>query len=226
MDFAFDESTEDFRRVVREFASARLAPHYQDGDRTGRPQPHLRGDLARLGLLGLRVPAEAGGQHASAVATGAALEEVARADLNAAYPVLLCALVADILTGATAPAGALQAIASGAELPCLALTEPGHGSDAANLTVRAERAGDGWRLAGEKASVSLGAHADTAVVFARTGAPGPRGVSAFYVRLGGVEREPYRDLGSRAVGRASLRFDGVLLERSALLGAEGGASRA
>ena len=133
---------------------------------------------------------------------------------------LLCALVADILTGATAPAGALQAIASGAELPCLALTEPGHGSDAANLTVRAERAGDGWRLAGEKASVSLGAHADTAVVFARTGAPGPRGVSAFYVRLGGVEREPYRDLGSRAVGRASLRFDGVL--RGALGAARGG----
>ncbi|HSD76857.1 MAG TPA: acyl-CoA dehydrogenase family protein [Solirubrobacteraceae bacterium] len=127
MDFAFDESTEAYRRAVRDFATARLAPHYQDGDRTGRARPQLTAELAQIGLLGLRVPAEAGGQGADAVTTGVALEEVARADFNAAYVVLLCALVADILGAASAPAAALEAVASGAALPCLALTEPGHG---------------------------------------------------------------------------------------------------
>jgi cyclohexanecarboxyl-CoA dehydrogenase len=223
VDFAFEESTEAYRRAVGDFAAERLAPHYQDGDRTGRARPELRGELAELGLLGLRVAEEAGGQGAGAVTTGVALEEVASADFNAAYLVLLCALVADILAAAGFPPTALAAVASGSALPCLALTEPGHGSDAANLTLRARADGDGWRLTGEKASVSLGEQADTAVVFARTGGIGPHGVSAFYVdlRRDGVAREPYRDLGSRAVGRASLHFDGLAVDRSALLGEEG-----
>jgi cyclohexanecarboxyl-CoA dehydrogenase len=223
VDFAFDEETAAYRDAVRAFATARLAPHYQDGDRSGRPRPELRAELAQLGLLGLRAGERAGGQGASAVATGAALEEVARADFNAAYLVLLSALVCEILVGASADEDRVRAIATGETLPCLALTEPAAGSDAAAVGLLARPDGDGWRLTGEKASVSLGEHADTAVVFARTGAAGPGGVSAFYVdlRAGALAREPYRDLGSHAVGRASLHFDGLLARRADLLGAEG-----
>ena len=54
----------------------------------------------------------------------------------------------------------------------LGLTEPRGGSDAANLTVRASRSGNGYRLSGEKTSMSFSVEADAAVVFARTGPPG------------------------------------------------------
>lgn len=228
MDFAFDEPTEAFRRAVREFAAQRLAPHYQSGDRDGRLRPQLRSELAELGLLGLRVPERCGGQEASALATGAAIEEVARADLGAAYLVLLAALDAEILAGAAVPeheAQWLADIASGRTLPALALTEPEHGSDAAAIALRAEPDGEGggWRLNGEKTSVSLGLQADTAIVFARTGADGPGGVSAFYAELDDprVTRAPLRDLGSRAIGRASLHFDGLPVGPARLLGEEG-----
>ncbi|HZU39819.1 MAG TPA: acyl-CoA dehydrogenase family protein [Solirubrobacteraceae bacterium] len=226
MNFAFDETTEAYRASVARFAAERLAPHYQDSDRSGRIRAALREELAAVGLLGLRVPERCGGQEASAVATGAAIEEVARADLSAAYVVLLAALDAEILAGAAHPdheAGWLADIAQGRALPCLALTEAEHGSDATSIAMRAEPDGEGWALYGEKTSVSLGLHADTAVVFARTGDGGPGGVSAFYVELEDprVARTAFSDLGSRAIGRAALHFDGLPVGRERLLGAEG-----
>jgi cyclohexanecarboxyl-CoA dehydrogenase len=103
------------------------------------------------------------------------------------------------------------------------LTEPGHGSDAANLEARATRHGDGWRISGEKTSISLGTHADSALVFARTGGAGARGVSAFYVDLDErhVTRSAFSDLGSRSIGRASLFFDEHPAPPGSLIGCEG-----
>lgn len=223
MDFDYDESTADYRRELREFAAKRLAPRYQEGDREGRPHAGLREELARMGLLGLRAPTDHGGQGASALATGAALEELARADLNTAYLVLAAALVCEVLNGGDAPGEWLRGVASGEALPCLALTEPEHGSDAAAIELAATTDGGDWLLHGEKTSVSLGRHADTAVVFARTGDDGARGVSAFYVDLHdeSIARGSLRDLGSRAAGRATLHFDDVRVPGSRLLGRTG-----
>ena len=65
--------------------------------------------------------------------------------------------------------------------------------------------------------------ADHAVVLARTGGPGARGVSAFWVDLSdpGITRSAFDDLGSRAIGRASIHFDGVRVGPDDLIGAEG-----
>ena len=78
----------------------------------------------------------------------------------------------------------LPRVASGEVLLALGLTEPGSGSDAANLRLRAEKADNGWVLNGEKASISLAAQADAIVLFARTGRQEERakGVSAFLSR--------------------------------------------
>lgn len=224
MRFAPDPEPAAFADAVRRFAQAELAPHYQAADRTGELAPHVRRAMAGMGLLGLRVPAEAGGQGAGALTTGLAIEAVAAADFNAAYLVLLSALCAEILVGAGHQGPRLAAIASGDTLPCLALTEPEHGSDAAALSLRAEPAGDGWVVDGDKTSVSLGMVADVAVVLARTGGHGARGISAFAVELDrpGVARTPFRDLGSHAIGRAALHFDRVAVPADALLGAVGG----
>ena len=83
----------------------------------------------------------------------------------------------------------------------IGLTEPRGGSDVANLVLRAEKSGNGWRLNGEKTSISFATQADAVVVFARTGDPdsGSKGVSAFFVDLNekGIKRTHFDDIGTR-----------------------------
>ncbi len=226
MDFAFDEDQEAYRQEVRRFAGSVLAPHYQADDKAARLRPSLVPDMAAMGLTGLRIPEEYGGQEASAVVADLAAEEIGRADFNATYVIIITALISDVLLRNASPDQLgrwLPPIASGEVIPSLCVTEPGHGTDAATLELKAEPDGDGWRLTGEKTSITLGMDAHTGVVLARTGGPGARGVSAFYVDLvdGRVARTGFDDLGSRSIGRASLHFDGLPVGRDRLVGAEG-----
>jgi alkylation response protein AidB-like acyl-CoA dehydrogenase len=118
----------------------------------------------------------------------------------------------------------LPALASGERLGCYALTEPGCGSDAAALVTRAERDGDGWVISGSKVFITLGSWASTAIVFARTGGPGPKGISAFLVPTAsdGFTATPMKGkLGLRAQDTAELSLDAVRVPADALLGAEG-----
>ncbi|MGH3388078.1 MAG: acyl-CoA dehydrogenase family protein [Actinomadura sp.] len=226
MRLAFTPEQERYAARIRKFAGERIAPSYQEGDRTGEMRPGLVGELADQGLLGLRVPAVHGGVGADCVTTGAALEELARADFNSCYAVLQSALIADVLNGNATDEQRrrwLPPIASGEALVALCLTEPAHGSDAAALELRAEPDGDGWRLTGAKTSIMLGAHATHGLVFARTGGPGARGVTAFYLALDDrhLTRTRTRDVGGRAAGRAELRFDGTPAGPEDVVGGEG-----
>lgn len=226
MDFSLGPEQEAYLAGLRDFGEKELAPHYRADDLAGALRPDLVPTMARMGLTGLRVPERFGGQDAGAVTTGMAAEEVARADFNACYQLLNAALVSDILLANAQErqlADWLPAIASGAALPALCLTEPDHGSDAGNLRLRAEPDGDRWRLTGEKTSITLGMVATHGIVFARTGAGGPRGITAFYVDFDEryLARTPFDDLGARSIGRASLHFDGHPVRAHQRVGAEG-----
>jgi cyclohexanecarboxyl-CoA dehydrogenase len=223
MDFRFDDDEESFRQELRRFATKTLAPHYQSDDKAAEFRRDLALDMAGMGLTGLRIPEEYGGQEASAVVAGLAAEEVGRADFNAGYVIINTALISDIIVrNATEEQKRawLPGIADGTTVPCICITEPGHGTDAANLELKAEPDGDGWRLHGEKTSITLGMAADRGVVLARTGGPGARGVSAFWVDLNTefVTRSAFDDLGARAIGRASLHFEGAPVSRADLIG--------
>lgn len=227
MDYGFDEDQEAYRQTVRRFAAKVLAPHYQSDDKTATFRRQQALDMAAMGLTGLRIPTRYGGQEASAVIAGIATEEVGRADFNATYLIINTALISDIIVRNATPqqqAAWLPGIATGQTVPCICITEPGHGTDAASLEFKAIRTGTGWTLHGEKTSITLGMASDRAVVLARTGGPGARGVSAFWVDLHHptVTRSAFDDLGSRAIGRASLHFDGTPVEDGDLIGAEGG----
>lgn len=228
MHYGFDEDEEAFRGEVRRWAERVLAPHYQSDDRAAQFRPQQALDMGRMGLTGLRIPEEHGGQQATAVIAGIAAEEVGRADFNAGYLIINTALISDILVRnctAEQQQAWLPGIASGETVPCIMITEPEAGTDAASLALRATPDGeDAWRLSGEKTSITLGMAADAAVVLARSGGPGARGVSAFWVDLSdpGISRSPFDDLGSRAIGRASVHFDDVRVTRDHLIGAEGG----
>lgn len=226
MEFTFSPEQEAYRAELRSFGEKELAPYYRADDLAGVMRPELFPALARVGLTGLRIPERFGGQGADAVTTGMAAEEVCRHDFNAFYPALNSALVAEIVQSSASEEQTerwLRPIAEGATVPALVLTEPEHGSDAANLGLRAQPDGEGWRLVGEKTSISLGMYADVGAVFARTGGAGARGVSAFMVDLRDPDlaRSPLDDLGSRSIGRASLYFDGVRVGRENLIGAPG-----
>jgi cyclohexanecarboxyl-CoA dehydrogenase len=227
MDLAFSPEQEELVRTLRQFASRELAPRSAQWDRSGEFPWEAWRRMGELGLLGLRMPAAHGGQDADFVTFGIAMEEIGRGDFACTYGLQLAGLAGEIL-GRSAPAE-LQArwlppTARGETVVALALTEPGAGSDAANLVCRAERDGGDYVVTGEKSGISLGMAAQAAIVFARTDPAGrARGVTAFLVPLDlpGVSRSPLRDMGTRAIGRAVLAFDHVRIPASHRLGAEG-----
>src|SRR4051812_27519282 len=153
------------------------------------------------------------------------VEEIGRADSNVRGIVS----VSNGLYGKTVAkwgtpeqsAALLPGLTSGAALGCYALTEPGAGSDPGGLETRAERDGDGWRISGQKIFITLGSWATHALVFARTGEPGPRGITCFVVPTDalGFEARPIKGkLGLRAQDTAELFLDAVRVSDADRLG--------
>jgi cyclohexanecarboxyl-CoA dehydrogenase len=227
MHLAFTPEQDELSRTLRNFARKELAPRSAQWDRSGEFPWDAWRQMGELGLLGLRVPSAYGGQEADYLTFGIAMEEIGRGDFACTYGIQLAGLAGEILgkNGAEEIKRSwLPPTARGERAIALALTEPGAGSDAANLACRAARDGDGYVITGEKSGISLGMVAQAAIVFARTDPHGrARGVTAFLVPLDlpGVARSPLRDMGTRAVGRAVLAFDHVRVPASHRIGPEG-----
>ena len=233
MEFGFSEEQEAIRDTARRFAADKLAPGYRAREESAIIDRDLIREMGALGLIAGDLPEEFGGLGLDAVSVGVIIEEISYADLNVGYIQLLSSLTGQIVANHARPELArewIPKIVSGEALIALGLTEPRGGSDAANLQLAAVLDGKGgYVLNGEKTSISLSDQADVSVIFARTGGAdeGAGGVSAFFVPLdaNGVTRTRFDDLGSAAVGRGSLFFDGVRVPESALLGEEGGGFR-
>ena len=228
MDFALNPDQQLLQSTLAEFARNELAPAYPARDADTDLPRDLILKLGQMGLLAPTVGQRFGGQDLDHVSLGIAHEEIARGDFNAAYVMLLAALVGVIVAehgDDRQRAAFLPDICSGQALAALAVTEPERGSDAAHVTLSARREGDEYILNGEKSSISFASFADCALVMARTGTPeaGARGVSAFYVDLhsAGVSRARFADLGTRAIGRGQLFFDAVRVPAANRIGAEG-----
>jgi cyclohexanecarboxyl-CoA dehydrogenase len=214
----------DIRDGARRFARERLAPSYLARAAGHTFDRDLIREMGALGLIGPDLPQEFGGLGESAVTAGLITEEIAYADFNASYIQLLGSLMGGMVVRHASKDIArhwVPRVVSGDAVIGLGLTEPRGGSDAANLRLRADRSGNGWRLNGEKTSMSFSTQADAAVVFARTSNPdgGSRGVSAFFVDLNekGVTRTHFNDIGTRPVGRGSVFFDDVHVPAECLM---------
>jgi cyclohexanecarboxyl-CoA dehydrogenase len=217
--FVLSEEADLFRASVRAFARGQLAPGYLERARSDEFPTEAYGAVIAHGFGALNAPESLGGQEVDVVSLGIALEELAWADFNLAELVFLNALMVELLQGHELFDTVVADIAAGRRRMALGLTEPGAGSDANALTTRAIPDGDGWRLFGEKTSISAAPHAHSAIVFARE--PGV-GVSAFLVDLDDtVHRQRFDDPGNRPVGRGSLIFDGTPVPPENLLGARG-----
>jgi len=230
VDLTLSADQEAIRSATREWVTKVVAPHARDNDRAERfPVEALEG-LRELGYLGLTIPEEFGGAGADPVTYVLVVEELARGDANVRSIVSVhLGLVAGALASFGTPeqrAAWLPRMASGEVLGCFGLTEPDHGSDPANLRSRAERLpGGGYRISGSKMFITNGTIAGLALVMARTGGPGARGVSAFLVptdRPGFSARKVEGKLGLRSCDTAELTLDGVEVGPGALLGGEEG----
>ena len=212
---------------VRRFAAARIAPGFQERDRTRVLDRTLMKAMGEMGFIAPELPEEFGGLGMGSLAAGVIHEEVARADLSISYVNLLASLNGQILCHHGRPEVVrpwLTRLTRGEALLAIALTEPRGGSDAANLRLQIERIGDGYVVNGEKTSISAADQADAAVIFGRTGTPesGAHGVTALLVPmdLPGITRSRFDCHGQRAIGRGSIFFENVRVPVSHRLGEE------
>lgn len=228
MDFSLNSEQQALIESAARFARERLAPDYQAREKAERIEPEIIRELGDMGFLGAELPEASGGMGLDCVTSGLLLEQIAQGDFNVSYVNLLASLCGQIVAThgrSDAARGWLREVLAGNKAIAIALTEPGAGSDAARLKLKAVRDGSDFILSGEKTSISMATQADVAVVFARTGsdADGARGISAFLVPmdLPGVSRSTFDDIGTRPVGRGSIFFDGVRVPADMMLGDEG-----
>jgi alkylation response protein AidB-like acyl-CoA dehydrogenase len=207
------------RESAREFCDREVAPHARDWDRAEEMDRGIVAKLADAGYLGA--------WELDTVSYTLLMEELGRADssVRGIVSVNVGLVGKTVLKWGTEEQRAewLPRLARG-ELGCYALTEPGSGSDPASLQTRAERDGGGWRISGSKIFITQGTWAAVALVFARTGGEGARGLTAFLVPTvsDGFEARPIKGkLGLRAQDTAEVFLEGVSVPDSARLGGEG-----
>jgi alkylation response protein AidB-like acyl-CoA dehydrogenase len=228
MDLALSPEQEATRRAVRDWVDSVVAPAAIRNDREERfPQEALDG-LKRDGWIGLTIPEQYGGGGADPLTYCLVIEELGRGDANVRS---IVSVHLGLVAGSINRWGTeeqkqrwLPAMASGEHLGCFCLTEPDHGSDPASLETTAAREGDSYRINGSKIFITNGDIAGVALVMARTGGPGARGVSAFLVPCDtpGFNPKPiHGKLGLRSCDTAEIALDDVVVPADALLGNEG-----
>ena len=227
LSFAISAEQEALVDVARRFGQRQLAPYYRQREQEGSFDRATLRAMGKLGLFGVELAEEYGGLGLDCTTAGLVLEAISRADYNIGQLMVTMSLSGAIMARHGDPdvvAPWLRGVTAGEIIPAIALTEPGGGSDAANLTLRATREGDTYVLDGEKTSTSFAAQAEFAIVWARTGAQssGARGISAFLVPLDlpGIKTVEFDDLGGRCAGRGSVYFDRVVIPATHLIGRE------
>jgi alkylation response protein AidB-like acyl-CoA dehydrogenase len=222
------------RELAADFVNREVVPHAAAWDRAEQVDRGIVKKLGALGFLGLTIPEEYGGSGGDHLAYVLVTEELGRGDssVRGLLSVSLGLVAKSINHWGTEEQKQrwLPRLCAGEALGCFALTEPGTGSDAGNLTTRAVREGDEWVINGAKMFITNGTWAEVALVFARTGDPGDpeqaghKGVSAFLVPTGtpGLTRTTvHGKLGLRGQPTAELVFEDVRVPADAMLGPEG-----
>jgi alkylation response protein AidB-like acyl-CoA dehydrogenase len=221
------DTQREVQALAREIAEREVAPLAAElNQRHEIPRDAIR-TLGEAGLLGVTIPEEYGGPGLDATSLCLVVEELAAADAGTSVTV---AVQSGLAAAPIVRAGTeeqkqrwLPRLATGELIGCYALTEPEAGSDTASLRTTAERSGDGWSISGSKVWITNGGIADVFVIFARTGGPGAKGVSAFvseYAPGLTVSREMPK-MGLHTSSTVELAFDGLHVGAEAMLGVEG-----
>jgi alkylation response protein AidB-like acyl-CoA dehydrogenase len=220
------------QQAARDFTMREVLPVANELDPVRGAIPmELREKMAEMGFFGMLIPEEFGGLGLGVFEYCLVTEELARGWMS----------VASLMARGNGIGGGfsdeqrrriLPLAARGQMLGAFALSEPEAGSDAANLSCRAERTGDGWLITGAKMWCTFADGAHYIVLFARTSPPPDddhrhHGISAFLIEKEpgrfppGLTASPIRKIGYFGWQTWNLFFDGLRLPPGALLGEEG-----
>ncbi|MSP56288.1 MAG: acyl-CoA dehydrogenase [Myxococcales bacterium] len=182
--FSLSPDQQALVQAARATAHAELASTVKEDDEREHFRKDLFGRLGAAGLCGIQTAEEWGGLGLGYVEYALVIEEIAKVAPSYAVAVAVSGLPQVILAqfGNDAQRATwMPGLAAGELLGAFALSEPGSGSDASSLRTTAVLDGDNYRLNGTKFWITHGGVADVYVVMARTGGPGPKGISAFLV---------------------------------------------
>src|SRR5215467_961547 len=220
--------TEDeklFRTTVRKFAREEIRPYVREMDEAGKFRGEIIGQFFEMGLMGIEIPEEYGGQGGSFFQAVLAVEELSAVDPAAGVIVDVQNTICNnaLLRWATTEQKTkyLPRLASGM-VASYALSEAGSGSDAFALATKAEDRGDHFLLNGRKLWITNGAEAGVFIVFANI-APdkGYRGITAFLVERdfsGFTVGKKENKLGIRASSTCELILEDCVVKKQNVLG--------
>ncbi len=229
MPFELTEEQRLIKKSTREFSRKTLAATADERDRTKEyPADNLK-KMGALGLMGMLVPAEYGGEDLDTVSYSLALTEVA---YGCAATAVIMSVHASIVCGSLNRFGTpaqkekyLRPLAGAEIIGSFALTEPEAGSDPAALQTTAVKEGDCYVLNGIKRFITGGATSGLFIVLARApGSEGHKGISAFLVTpdMPGFQAGKIEDkIGIRASDTCDLIFSNCRVPAENLLGNEG-----
>jgi short/branched chain acyl-CoA dehydrogenase len=227
MDFELSPEQEAFRKVVREFAEAEIAPHAEAWDRDHVFPVDTVKAMGELGLFGLPFPEEYGGSNADFTTLCLAIEELGRVDQSMGIT-----LEAGVGLGASPIFNFgteeqkqrwLPDLCAGRALAGFGLTEPDAGSDAGATRTKAELVDGQWVIDGAKAFITNSGTPITSCVTI-TARTGPAEISSIVVPSGTpgfVVEPPYRKMGWHASDTHGLQFSDCRVPEENLLGERG-----
>src|SRR6185312_5752665 len=221
------EEAQALLELTAELGAKELAPRAAAAEASGDfPRDAFR-LLGRSGLLGLPYGEQYGGAGQPYEVYLQVVEELASnwlaVGLGVSVHTLSCHALAEYGSEEQRERW-LPEMIGGDLLGAYCLSEPGHGSDAANLVTKARPADGGYLIDGTKAWITHGGEADFYTVLARTGEEGPKGISAFLVDAGteGLSAAaPEHKMGMRSSTTTQMRFESVEVPEERLIGEPG-----
>jgi alkylation response protein AidB-like acyl-CoA dehydrogenase len=221
------EEQHEFRRVLRQFCDAKIAPLAATNDERAEYSWETFRALQSMELTALQLPAEYGGAGADLVTQAIAVEELARADASASLTFLISKLgMLPVINFGSEELKKkyIPRIATGEMQASYCLSEADAGSDVASMRTRAERDGEDYVITGNKVWITNAGVSDVYLVFASTDpSAGHRGITAFLLeKEWGVQvTKLEHKLGVRASPTGQLAFDEVRVPVANRVGEEG-----
>jgi isovaleryl-CoA dehydrogenase len=212
------------RNMVRDFVRDQVEPQADEYNRESKMNEALLRQCGELGLLGITVPSDGGGAGMDVIASVLVHHELSKSDPGfcLAYLAHAVLFVNNLYHAASDDQREryLPKALSGEHIGCMAMTEPGAGTDVLGMTTTAKRDGDRYLLTGQKALITNAPNADVFLVYAKIEGR----VSAFILERGfeGLSTSPKTPkMGMRASLLGEIMMDNCVVPAANLIGAEG-----
>lgn len=227
MDFSVSEEQQAFVDSARAFSEKQLAPNAARWDAEAIFPKEAFAAAGELGFMGMYTPEAAGGLGMSRLDASLIVEELARGCTTTAAFMTIHNMATSMIGKYGSEALIEQwcpDLVMGSKLASYCLTEPGAGSDAGSLRTRATRDGEDYVVNGSKVFISGAGETDVLVVMLRTGAEGPKGVTAMAIPAdaeGVSYGKKEEKMGWNAQPTRMVSFDNVRVPVANRLGEEG-----